>query len=357
MKRSGSRPVAQLAVIAILAAMALLAVSPPAEACACGGAVNERGESMRIVGETALVTQHAGSETIVMSLSARSDAARAGLLVPTPTPAKPELADNSLFTDLAKQVAPRTRVRHHLFGPPALFHSDSGGPERGGSQAAAPGGVRVLERVDLGPLQAVSLTAGNASDLHSWLDKRGFVMSPEFESLVTPYLKQGWAFTAMTLTAEGKSLNGALPPVSLTFASDKLVYPMRMSRGAKETQHVTTYVLSDHRVKRTDPTAGQGELRTDYAATVRPSLMTSADLKRLSTGRPWLTEFRQTFDRPGTQVRSDFTFGPAAHETPRISYNYKDEYFVPIDVAVLLVILLLAVTGVVVLRVRRQRSS
>lgn len=357
MSRSWSRRVAQLALVAVLAAMALLVVSPPAMACACGGVVNQPGRSTTVTGETALITQHAGRETIVMSLSARSDAARAGLLVPTPAPATPSLADRDVFTDLDRQTAPRQKVRHHFFGPPVIFggdHDDSTGNAAG---AKAPGGVHVLGTVDLGPLQAVSLTANDAGDLHSWLAKRGFVMSPEFESLVTPYLKQSWAFTAMTLTAEGKSLNGDLPPVRLNFASDRLVYPMRMSRGAKETQHVTTYVLADHRVRRTDPTATQGQLSTEYAARVRPSLVTSADLKALSAGQPWLTEITQTLDEPTTQVRSDFSFAAAAHDTPVVSYDYTDEYFVPIDVAVLLVLVVGGLAAGVVLLVRRQRAS
>lgn len=358
MRSSWPRRMAQCLVIAVLAAVGLIVVTPPAMACACGGVVNQPGRSTSVTGETALVTQHAGHETIIMSLSARSDAARAGLLVPTPAPATPALGDLDVFTDLARQVAPRSRVRHHLFGPPAIFGGDSAGNR--GEHSAAAGGVHVLSTVDLGPLQAVSLTASNAGDLHTWLDKRGFVMSPEFESLVTPYLQQGWAFTAMSLTAKGKSLSGELPPVSLTFASDSLVYPMRMSRGAKETQHVTTYVLADHRVSRTDPTASQGTLRTAYADRMRPSLVTSTALQRLSVDEPWLTEFTQTFDRPGQQVRSDFTFTRAPDDDPVVSYDYTDKYLIPGDVAVVVGVLLVAVAGgvlVLVLRRRRRRTT
>jgi len=162
---------------------------------------------------------------------------------------------------------------------------------------------------------------------------------------------------AVTLATEGKSLSGDLPPVSLTFAGDQLVYPMRMSRGAKDSQYVTIYVLADHRVRRTDPTARQGRLFTNYADRVRPDLVQSGDLKRLSAGSPWLTAFSQTLNRPAQQVRSDFTFAPADHDTPLVSYTYTDEYFIPIDVAVLLLVLLSTAIGGVVLLVRRQRSN
>lgn len=352
------RRIVQVTVAALVATMGLFTVTPPAEACACGGMVHEPGRSMTVIGETALVTRSAGRETIVMSLSARSDATRAGLLVPTPKPATPTLADRNLFTDLERQAAPRKRVRHHLFGPPAIFGDGSDGSDVNYSAGAPSSGVRVLDTVDLGPLEAISLTASDAGDLHAWLDKRGFVMSPQFEALVTPYLDRGWAFTAMSLTAEGRSLSGGLPPVSLSFKSDRLVYPMRMSRGAKETQQVRTYVLADHRVSRTDPTAGRGEMQTVYADRVRTSLVTSPELRRLSAENPWLTEITQSFDRPAQQVRSDFTFARAAHDTPVIRYTYDDEYFIPVDVAVLLVLLVGGISGgVIVLLRRRQRTS
>ncbi|MFC6706362.1 DUF2330 domain-containing protein [Flexivirga alba] len=347
---------AQLLTAVVMATIGLVVVTPPAMACACGGMVQPPGNSTTVTGETALVTQGAGRETIVMSLSAKSDAARAGLLVPTPAPATPALADRDIFTDLADQTAPRSKERHHFFGPP-LFFGDHGSSGSDNEARSSPAGVQVLGEVDLGPLKAVSIKANNAADLHSWLDSRGFVMSPQFEALVTPYLDKGWAFTAMTLTAEGKSLTGTLPPVSLEFASDTLVYPMRMSSGAKETQHVRTYVLADHRVERTDPTATQGQLHTAYADRVRTSLVTSPDLKRLSAGKAWLTEFTQTFDHPGEQVRSDFTFARAPHDTPVVHYAYRDEYFIPVDVAVLLVVSAAAIAGAIVLIRRRQRRS
>ncbi|WP_446663986.1 DUF2330 domain-containing protein [Flexivirga sp. B27] len=348
---------AQILLAALLTTLALVVVTPAADACACGGAVSAPGMSMTVSGETALVTRHGDRETIVMSLHARSEATRAGLLVPTPKPAKASLADKKLFTDLEQQTLPRERTRHHFFGPPALFGTDdpAGGVNYSGDRG--PSSVRVLDRVDLGPLEAVTLTAGNADDLHTWLRKHGFVMSHEFESLVTPYLDKGWAFTAMSLTAEGKALSGDLPPVSLSFTSDRLVYPMRMSRGAKEDQTVKTFVLADHRVRRTDPSASQGSLETSYAARIRPALVSSPDLKRLARGNQWLTVLDQSFDDPATQVRSDFTFAPAADDTPVIEYRYVDDYVIPIDVAILLALTLAGLVGGVVVVVRHQRRS
>lgn len=352
------RRAAQLVVALLVATAGLVVVTPPAGACACGGVVNPAGDTTLVTQETALVVRHGRTETIVMSLSARSDATRAGLLVPTPAPATPSLADRDVFTDLSALTAPRERVRHHLFGPPAIFGQDDNRTMDEGTAAGAPSGVRVLGTVDLGPLQAVSLTASNAGELHTWLDTHGFVMSTAFESLVTPYLDKGWAFTALTLTPEGKSLSGDLPPVSLRFRSNELVYPMRMSRGAKETQRVTTYVLAGHRVARTDTTADQGSMETSYADHVSATELTSSGLRRLASGQAWLTKISQTFHDPQSQVRSDFTFARAADDTPVIPYYYTDEYLIPGDVAALLALVVAGLgAGVVMLVVRRRRGS
>jgi hypothetical protein len=59
---------------------------------------------------------------------------------------------------------------------------------------------------------------------------------------------------AMRLTSTDQ-LNGRLAPVKLVFASDRLVYPMRMSAAAQTPQRVVVYTLGAHRMKRTDADA------------------------------------------------------------------------------------------------------
>jgi hypothetical protein len=112
----------------------------------------------------------------------------------------------------------------------------------------------VLRQVQLGPLEATTLTGGDVSGVQQWLNAHGYTMRPEVVARLDPYLTQGWAMVAMRLTSTDQ-LNGRLAPVKLVFASDRLVYPMRMSAAAQTPQRVVVYTLGAHRMKRTDADA------------------------------------------------------------------------------------------------------
>ena len=200
-------------------------------------------------------------ETILLRLSTRSEAVTAGLLVPTPTPATVDLGDEQVFTDLSDVIAPRTEKRRHLFGPPLFF---GGGGGDGASAGGPGGGVQVLGTVDLGPLRATTLSATDARALDGWLEQHRYETSPALQAAVQPYVDEGWSFVAVQLNAVGQSLEGDLPPISMSFTSDEAVYPMRMSSAAEETQQPTVYVLAEHRMQRTDPVAS-GSTRPDVA--------------------------------------------------------------------------------------------
>ena len=76
---------------------------------------------------------------------------------------------------------------------------------------------------------------------------------PEMLASLAPYSREGWSFVAMRLTSP-QPLDGSLDPVKLTFASDRLVYPMRMSAAARDAQRVRIYAVSDHRLNAPTPT-------------------------------------------------------------------------------------------------------
>lgn len=105
---------------ALTAVLGLSLAGPAAQACACGGVVDRPGFDTTVEGETAVLHWDGRSETIHLQLQARSEAADAGLLLPTPTPATAALGDETMFTDLAAASAPREVQRRHLFGPPLL---------------------------------------------------------------------------------------------------------------------------------------------------------------------------------------------------------------------------------------------
>ena len=58
----------------LLLAVATLTLASPAQACACGGVVDQPGGDISVVAETAVVVWDGAKETILLRLSTRSEA-------------------------------------------------------------------------------------------------------------------------------------------------------------------------------------------------------------------------------------------------------------------------------------------
>ncbi|MBV8964773.1 MAG: DUF2330 domain-containing protein, partial [Mycobacteriaceae bacterium] len=294
-----------LAGVPLLVAGVLLTIAPGvAVACACGAVVSPDAGA-RIADEEALVTTDGrGKEIIVMRLNLQSNADNAALIVPTPAPASVTASSQYVFDDLAALSAPRVETRRHWTFNPNLMPGAA-------NRAAAP---TVVAQVQLGPLEATTLTGGDMSCVQQWLDAHGYTMRPEVVSRLDPYLKQGWSFVAMRLTST-VALDGSVDPVMLTFSSDRLVYPMRMSAAAHTPQQVVVYTLGQHRMQRTDSDAATQSTTVDYAGSVAGRINYAALSSLAHDGGAYLTKTSVQIADPGS-ITSDFEFGVAPNDDP-----------------------------------------
>ena len=331
---------------AVLAA-GMLVVGPggTSGACACGGIVSPDLDA-RVTGEQSLVALDGNTETIVMRLDLHSVADNAALIVPTPTPATATAASPRLFAELERLTAPR--IERSSTG-----HS---GLEEAG--AIPGGGPTVVAQVQLGPLEATTLTGGDLTGVRRWLAENGYTMRPEVTAQLDPYLKGGWSFVAMRLTG-GQPLSGQLDPVRLDFTSDKLVYPMRMSAAAKDAQRVVVYTLAQHRMQRTDADAARQDIVIDYAGSIQ-GRTTDETLTGLSSKNPYLTKFSTTITEPSS-ITTDFVFGPAPADDPyqrvigdRGHTDYGNAILLALGASVIVIIVAAAIG--VTWTVRHRRS-
>lgn len=303
--RRGAR--ATLAAIAL--ATGLVAVAPPAGACACGGIVDAPAYDTTVESETAVLQWDGTTETILLELSALSTAPEVGLVLPTPAPAEVALADPEVFRELDAITRPRAVVSDYRWWPELGF----GGP--GDGAGGADPGVAVLDQVRLGPLDVATLAATDTAALEAWLTERGFQLQGSISAALAPYVAEGWSFVVARLAPEeAATFSGTLQPLRVTFPSGSLVYPMRMSAVAEETQRTRTYVLADHRVDRVDATAEADEPTVRFAGRVDPGAVGSEELAALLAAGGFVTAHTQSFSDPGTQIVSDFVFEPAASD-------------------------------------------
>lgn len=333
-------------VTAALLAAGMLVASPgsTAGACACGGIVSPDLDA-RVTGEQSLVAIDGTNETIVMRLDLHSVADNAALIVPTPTPATATAANPRLFAELERLTAPRIEPSRT---------AGSGLDEAG---AVPAGGPTVVAQVQLGPIEATTLTGGDLTGVRQWLDGHGYTMRREVTAQLDPYLTQGWSFVAMRLTGE-QPLSGQLDPVRLDFTSDKLVYPMRMSAAANDTQRVVVYTLAQHRMQRTDADAAHQDVAVDYAGSIQ-GRTSDQTLTELSAKNPYLTRISTTIIQPSS-ITTDFTFAPASTDDPyqRVIHHGSDSddggnLLVTLGVAVIVIIVATAV-GLIWVFARRR---
>ena len=344
------------ALVAVLASVLLLGSSNVATACACGGLLSSD-PSLRVADEVALVTGDGSTETVVMRLNLTTTADNAALVAPTPAPATVTAAPADLFDDLAGLGAENR-------DGPALDDRLGTLVGVGGHDGRCDGGgPTVLRQVQLGPLEATTLSGGDLAGVQKWLQDNGYQLRPEISDGLEPYLREGWSVVAMRLNTGTpvESLNGPLAPVTLNFAADELMYPMRMSAQAKSPQTVVTYTLgvapdAAHR-------PGLRRPRPSRSTTPAPiaGRTDNATLTRLA-GEPgsgdYLTKMTTTIIDPAA-ITSDFRFAPAPTDEPLQRVSYRYEYT---DVTLLLlggavVLFMAAVVVIVLIRRARRRTT
>ncbi|HZX03798.1 DUF2330 domain-containing protein [Kribbella sp.] len=337
-------------VAGVLAVGFVAAGVTPAWACACGGYLPDAQSQARAYGETALVQHTGGTEQITLSMAVRGASKKAAWIMPVPSAAKVELGDSDLFWRLDRMTQPK-RVVKKTYWP----FRDLGivGGSRGRTAAAAPGsGVNVQQQMVLGPFAVTRLTGSSGTAVTDWLGRNGYVVPATLAANLTPYLTGKWEIVAVKLAPkkDGESLYGATPPLRLTFASERIVYPMRLSKGATTAQTVTVYVVADHRVDAS---------KTPYDG-VKPQLLFAGRVDDQALPKPadYLTAYTASYGDP-SKITDDFTFAPAANDDPyqRVVYVTENDGLLSTLLILVVGVLLLAGGAVVLARVLVKRSA
>ncbi|MGA4545877.1 DUF2330 domain-containing protein [Uniformispora flossi] len=371
---------AVVAVLVMLVQMA--ALIRPAWACGCGAMVPGNQTSMAVREETSAVRWDGRTEEILMQLTVTGNAANAAWIMPVPARADLALGDKKVFSRLEEVVAPVDKTRYYFW--PRDGDWPFGGDHKktnGASSAAAPGAaappVSVVGSGELGPFQYAQLAATDPAALESWLHANGFTMPAGLADSLKPYVDQGWEYVAVKLAPAGSggstggstgggagrsvpgrvapTLGGDLDPLKLTFASDKLVYPMRLSQRAKTAQSLRLYVLAPHRVEPVAGIGGGGSLETLYAG-------------KPDTGRVgwdggqgpavFLTAMNNELSRPSA-ITGDYEFRAAPADERYQRVRYHDELLtiggVPAWIATVLAVLLVFAAVLIALRRRSNR--
>ena len=354
-----------MAFLLVLVGLQTTAVADPAWACGCGAAYLDSGS---VSGERSVIRFDGHRETI--SLQLQLDGAQGGnaaLVLPVPAAAEVSLGNQQLIPALQALMAPQTIVKQYLF-------SDPGGGSAGATAAAPNPGVSVLSQQHLGAFDVAQLGATNVTALGGWLSANGFTLSPGVAKGLSSYVAEGWRYVAVKLdlraaavqadTAGAAGANGdaaaaELDPIEVSFASSRLVYPMRLSANAADPQSVTLYILAPHEMQvATAPIGGeQGGIEFADWVTAGQALQSPMNGEQ----RMFLTVYLQSFPQPNL-ITGDFTFIQASQDqlqVPAPIVEWEPAYWLGLRPAVVLVLaaLLLLLLILALLLVRRSATA
>jgi hypothetical protein len=225
-------PIAAGGLFAGIVAGAIGLAPRPAAACG-GGGVTSQSSGVVANAQRILMSVHAATTDVVVQIGVPATTADYGVLIPTPS--QPTLdAQPVSETDLAAldaATAPAVLVQEPAessegCGCPFVTASNKGGA---GASRGVDAGVSVSDPVDIGPVQAVVLTADTADAVNGWLADNGFALTADGQAIVGGYAGTGKYFIAIRrgdTTATGAAtsigvhytLAGAHQKLSLGFA-------------------------------------------------------------------------------------------------------------------------------------------
>ncbi|NGO78824.1 DUF2330 domain-containing protein [Streptomyces sp. YC504] len=315
------------AVLLALFALQLGSLINPAYACGCGAMVPDEGSSISVDREVSAVRWDGERQEIAMRLSVRGDAREAAWIMPVPSRADVRLGDRALFDELAELTAPVHKERRYFWPREGDFPFSDGeagdGAGAGAPESSAPVGVTGRER--LGPFDVARLTASDPDALADWLEQEGFRLPERLSQALRPYVDQGWSYVAIRLAPDeggGSTLGGALDPLKISFASDRLVYPMRLSQLAAQPQHLELYVLAAHRM---ETRSAIGGYLPDVTYAGRLSTSAGPALDSFAGGRTrYLTAIEQTFPDP-SDITGDHELRRTATDEPYQEVVHDEE--------------------------------
>ncbi|MEO0322200.1 MAG: DUF2330 domain-containing protein [Myxococcota bacterium] len=288
--------------VALAGAFALLLVALlPRPAAACGGFVCGTFATVPPVVQDAerIVFVDSGPEKTDAIVQVLYEGAIDDFAWVIPVPGVPTLgtSDPQLFDDLEASTAPSVFFQAApATGGGAACGADAGFALRSDS-AGAGAGVEIVGTANVGPYETVTLTGDDAEAVIDWLVDNGYAVPDAAVPLFERYVAEGRYFVALRLAATADLK--ALEPLRLTYDSDELCIPIRLTAIATApVLAVTAWFLAPEPVVPSNyalvevPTARlrqNGDGTTNYGEIAR-------EVVQAAGGQAFINQFTGTLD-------------------------------------------------------------
>ncbi len=192
-------------------------------------------------------------ETFTVQPKFEGNASDFGMVIPTPS--RPKL--DEMPRDFFKTLAVFTILEPmdlSKYKPPRLLLRSAGAPDDNTLGRFRKSTVKVLETGVVGSLDYKIITAERADDLYSWLKENRYHYAGD-EATLDFYVQKKWFFTVMKIDPmqmkkkPDGSYAGEVTPTRFTFASEKLIYPLKITQiSVKDKTEALFYVQAPHKV-------------------------------------------------------------------------------------------------------------
>jgi hypothetical protein len=186
-----------------------------------------------------------------------------GMVIPTPSQPKLHEMPRDFFKHLAIYSILKSRefpqskllpVREEELAEPGAVKSDAKSDEEGKKEKPRAPAIKILETGVVGSLDYKIIEAGRSDDLFQWLKDNKYSYSGD-EATLNFYIQKKWLFTVMKIDTMQMKRNkdgtfaGEVTPTRFQFASDKLVYPLKITQiSVKDKTEALFYVQAPFKV-------------------------------------------------------------------------------------------------------------
>lgn len=205
------------------------------------------------------------TEDLIIATSFQGNAKDFAWVIPTPSKPTIDKSKVDLFNDLA--IITKTTES----GPDVVYNKSL--PGESGSPKSAP--VEVISEKTIDVYDTAILKATDENALAKWLSDHGYTFPQDKSSELKSYVENGWYFAVAKIQPKlivgggiaSQLASGTLTPLRLAFKTDKIIYPMKLTRVALDQIPASTkptnlpislYVLTDHKTE-------QNLITTDWA--------------------------------------------------------------------------------------------
>ena len=251
----------------ILLVPLLAVLFAPANALADGGFVVskfvwDKHKDINEPTQKAIVVYDAGREDLILQVKYEGPVDEFGWLIPVPNLPIVQKGSMKCFYELSQYTQEHFEPR---LGRPATL---SAGRSKGEDEEK-PEPVKVIEIKTVGAYEIAVLSTKDSGALEKWLEANQFYFPANKTDVIDAYVKQQWYFVAARInfsksggfqllstsrqaqnepianySTRLKLASGELNPLQISFASDRCVYPLKISSVNNKPSEVQVYVLS-----------------------------------------------------------------------------------------------------------------